>query len=1001
MKLYSLTLQAIGPFGGAHTIDLAALGQSGIFLLEGPTGAGKSTIIDAIVFALYGDLAGEASSKQRLHSHHAERGVEPFVDLVFEVDAGLFRVRRSPAHQRPKRKGDGTTKQNESVILTRLSSIDAIDAGQPISTSTQEVGHEIPRLVGLRKDQFLQTVVLPQGEFATFLRSTGEERKELLETIFRTEIYERLTRTLVEMRRDANARTESARHAVREATAVLASAADVEIEALQTIDGTVDVQACDDVVAVAKLHATEAATVAAQASADRHDAEQSLTTAEQLTAALQRRVELLDRRAELEAEHDEVHAASLELDAGRRAAVVESAVKGRAAAVVAADRARAAHAEAVAALGLDSPLSEQECADRDEALSQRLTHVSTFMQLEAGLAAREAQVDEIDEAVSDAQAQQLAVQQRIDERPARREALTTARAEGVELAGGLSQAQTARERAEAAVASAQAADLKAVELTDASAVLGEVSARALEAVETHGTLRLRRLQGMAGELAGALEVGHPCAVCGSVEHPQPAELAPDHPDEHEIETADVAARAAEKRVAAARSVVDKLETELAAARQLAGGLAPDDARSVLDDAEEAMRVALQATTLVAEIDRQLTALVAAELADERERGEIRATLVQLTERRSHLAGELASDRARIAEALREESEAGGDEATSLIELSQQLAGQRRLLQRHAVTMRDQQTAVERLDTATIDLGKRLAEHGFVTADEVEDALVPVSRVSELEHLVTTHRRQQTIVEHGLAAAEIVALTGTEEPQLDSARAACEQASAADQVAAAAAATALARSVKVQACRDALGQAVGAAEATASDAAAVIRMADIADGTSPANLKHLTLGTYVLMRRFEDVVVAANARLGPMSDGRYQLRATDEKERTVRSRRTGLALAVLDTHTGVEREPRTLSGGETFYVSLCLALGLADVVTGEAGGIEIGTLFVDEGFGSLDPETLDDVMSELTALAKGGRVIGIVSHVEDLKLRVTDRIEVRRRDDGSSTLTVKV
>lgn len=1001
MKLYSLTLQAIGPFARSHTIDLAALGRSGIFLLEGPTGAGKSTIIDAIVFALYGDLAGESASKQRLHSHHAAPGVEPFVDLVFEVDAGLFRVRRSPAHQRPKRKGDGTTRQNESVVLTRLSSIDAVDAGQPVSTSTQEVGHEIPRLVGLRKDQFLQTVVLPQGEFATFLRSSGEERKELLETIFRTEIYERITRTLVEMRRDANARTESARHVVREATAVLASAADVDTASLQTIDGTTDLQACDDVVAVVEEHAAATATVAEQASADRREAEQSLATAEQLTAALQRRVELLDRRAQLEAEQDEVHAASLELDAGRRAAVVEGAVKGRASAQVAADRATAAHADAVAALGLDEPLTEPECADRDEVLGQRLTHVSTFMRLEAGLASREAQVAEIDRAVSDVQEQQQTVQQRTDERPARRDALTTAREEGVELADGLSQAQTARDRAEAAALSAQAADDKATELAEATTRLSRLSATARTAVETHSRLRLRRLEGMAGELAAALEAGQPCSVCGSIVHPRPAELAADHPDEHEIEVADVTARTAEQQVSAGRSVVDRLEAEVAAARRLAGGLTADDARAALDDADDALTIALEATSLVAEIDRQLAALDAAELADERERGDLRARLSQLAERRAHLAGELVTDRARIAEALREESDAGGDPVTSLAELSRQLTGQRQLLQRHATTMRDRATALERLDTATTDLGKRLAEHGFATADEVEAALVPASRVAELERLVTAHRQQQTIVDHGLAAAEISILTGTEDPQLEAARTACEQATAADQVAAAAAGTALARSVKVQSCRDALARAVDAAEAVASDAAAVIRLADIADGTSPANLKHLTLGTYVLMRRFEDVVVAANARLGPMSDGRYQLRATDEKERAVRSRRTGLALAVLDTHTGIEREPRTLSGGETFYVSLCLALGLADVVTGEAGGVEIGTLFVDEGFGSLDPETLDDVMSELTALAKGGRVIGIVSHVEDLKLRVADRIEVRHRDDGSSTLSVKV
>jgi exonuclease SbcC len=182
------------------------------------------------------------------------------------------------------------------------------------------------------------------------------------------------------------------------------------------------------------------------------------------------------------------------------------------------------------------------------------------------------------------------------------------------------------------------------------------------------------------------------------------------------------------------------------------------------------------------------------------------------------------------------------------------------------------------------------------------------------------------------------------------------------------------------------------------AAPVVRMAGLAAGTDAANTLARSLPTYVLVRRFEDVVAAANERLRQMSDGRYELERSDERE-DVRTRKTGLAMRVLDRTTEKARDPRTLSGGETFYVSLCLALGMADVVTGEAGGIELGTLFVDEGFGTLDPETLDVVLAELGRLRAGGRVVGVVSHVEAMKQAVAERIAVRRRADGSSTLTV--
>ncbi|TGJ96051.1 SMC family ATPase, partial [Actinotalea fermentans ATCC 43279 = JCM 9966 = DSM 3133] len=184
-----------------------------------------------------------------------------------------------------------------------------------------------------------------------------------------------------------------------------------------------------------------------------------------------------------------------------------------------------------------------------------------------------------------------------------------------------------------------------------------------------------------------------------------------------------------------------------------------------------------------------------------------------------------------------------------------------------------------------------------------------------------------------------------------------------------------------------------------DAAPVARMAALAAGSGADNAKALSLATFVLVRRFEDVVAAANERLREMSDGRYELERSDEKE-DVRTRRTGLAMKVLDHRTEQARDPRTLSGGETFYVSLCLALGMADVVTAEVGGVDLGTLFVDEGFGTLDPETLEAVLGELGKLRAGGRVVGVVSHVDALKASIAERVEVRRLANGSSTLTVR-
>ncbi|MRJ78048.1 AAA family ATPase [Aeromicrobium sp. SMF47] len=992
MKLYSLTLQAIGPFAGPHTIDLAALGRSGLFLLEGPTGAGKSTIIDAIVFALYGGLAGETASKERLHSHHAVPGVEPYVDLVFEVESGIHRVRRTASHRRPKRRGDGFTQENEKVVLTRLTDVDAPDAGVTISTSTQEVGHEIAELVGLRKDQFLQTVVLPQGEFAKFLRSSGEDRKKLLETIFRTDVYELITRALTEMRRDAKARTEDARQAVDTAVAVLAGAAGDDPAAFAD-DGIVDLERVDAAIAELEQVAEVAAAAAAGTAAARVAADARVRAAETLADCLARRSDLLARRQALHDEAESVAETAAALEAGRRAAVVATAVAAARRAATDADEAAAAHAAASAELAPPHDLTEEECAELADRLGERLTHLRQFIDLEAGFPARDAEIERLDGQIADADLRLAEIEARLAARPARYELLQQARDEQVVLADRLAAATTSHHEAVRELDAAKNAEARLDEVAAAHSLRDERIGAARAAVDHHRDLRQRRLQGMAGELAVSLVEGEPCAVCGGVEHPRPAEQAHDHPDDDSIAAAEAAAEVAEQLARQAASVVDRLEAELAAAQEAAGGLTAAAAEAALTVAEQALRDAEGAVRQIAVIDAEVKQLDAAELVDEKQRAETDKARGQLADRRVTMAESLAADRKRVAAAL-------DDDAPSLGVAAQRATRERALVQRYASTARERRRADEQLTDARAMLRRQLDEQQFPDEAAAMAAVVPPARLREHEQVVTAHDKQLAIVTHGLQEPDVAALTGDEDPDLDGARQACAEAASADQVAADEASTARHRAAQVRHLRAGLTAALEQLDAAAADAEAVIRMADVADGTSRANLKHLTLGTYVLMRRFEDVVVAANARLGPMSDGRYQLRATDEKERGARGRRTGLALAVVDTETGQEREPRTLSGGETFYASLCLALGLADVVTGEAGGVEIGTLFVDEGFGSLDPETLEDVMSELTALARGGRVVGIVSHVEDLKLRVADRIEVRRRDDGSSTLTVR-
>jgi exonuclease SbcC len=304
-----------------------------------------------------------------------------------------------------------------------------------------------------------------------------------------------------------------------------------------------------------------------------------------------------------------------------------------------------------------------------------------------------------------------------------------------------------------------------------------------------------------------------------------------------------------------------------------------------------------------------------------------------------------------------------------------------------------------------ELAAALTEHGFADAGAARAAMLTPVDLAELDAQVRAYDAELARVRAGLAEPEIAGLP--DEP-VDSAGLEVVLTASRDELdvrraAAADAGGAAGRAVdRSTSSATALRQVEAAARtllAAVADSAPVLRMANLASAAGSDNSRALTLATYVLVRRFEDVVAAANDRLVLMSDGRYELVRSEERE-DVRTRKTGLSMRVVDHATGSERDPRTLSGGETFYVSLCLALGMADVVTAEAGGIDLGTLFVDEGFGSLDPHTLDAVLAELGRLRAGGRVVGVVSHVEALKASIAERVEVRRLADGSSALTVR-
>ena len=1023
MKIRWLRIVGIGPFAGEHTVDFSAFEDSGLFLLDGPTGAGKSTLIDAITFALYGDVARtKDASKDRLRSNHISDSDPSEADLVFEVATGIYRVTRTPAYTPAGKKSQRNSKSTLTRVVEDPDAPDGWRTVEPIASGPRDVGYEIPRIVGLDKDQFLQTIVLPQGKFSQFLNATSDAREQILRDIFDTQIYADFTKALV----DAAA---SSKRGIEERRIAAVGA----FERVRSLEGALSEDAHSDAPG-AEEHAASteedaqldagaedpsAVTQWAQQACDRaREAHAQTLRVAEVSAATAREASraLVEGRtlAEAQAEHARVSAKLAELTASeekiasdrelaRQARRALAVVPFDAAVAEASARLEAAGDQVVAlspALGDEhsiapssltpesvAALGERAQNLRDEATRTRGS-LEEALAIERSLPEARARIESLRSQREQASAHIASIEAEREELPLAieraTEALRLMRADADTLPEAASTLRAINERLDASMQ----ADLLRSALLGASDELREATVAAKLANAAAADGHDLWIAQSASALAHELDDDVPCPVCGSTEHPNPAPAADGEITREQVAELDRARDHAEAALRDAQARHQDLVRRIAQLNEVAGAPTP----TLETERDRAAELVAKLEALAPQISQ-----IEAALAQERTRLDgLTDALAGARESAASIASTLQERESALTAALARVEEERADFAS----LSERAAALDERAQRAASLARacaDWESSRAALTKAQRSLEEAIEEQGL-EADSWRSLLLPLPQVEALEARVAAHEKALFAAREALASERLTRAASVPTPDIEALAEASRKAD--EDAASSARASGILEQhcAQLDAARVSLEEALESLSHAREQAGPIRRLADIAAASGPENLASTPLSAWVLISRLEEVLAAANPRLAAISSGRYELVSVPDDGTA--SRKSGLGLAIIDHDTDALRSPRTLSGGETFYTSLALALGLADVVSAEAGGVELRTMFIDEGFGSLDSHTLSLVMAQLQALRCAGRTVGVISHVEEMATQIADQIQVRPLPEGGSTLSVR-
>ena len=934
MRPLRLTLSAFGPYAAETTLDLEKLGRGGLYLITGDTGAGKTTLFDAITYALYDHSSSGIREGSMLRCKYADDKIPTFVELEFEVHGVRYTVRRNPEYQRPKTRGEGMTTEKADATLT-------YPDDRPPVTKAKDVTAAVQEIIGLDYNQFSQIVLIAQGQFTKLLNASTEERSRIFRKLFRTQRYAQLQERLQaeaaalnQQRTAQNAKLDSLLAGLQ------FSPEDPDAEALralcaQTVPETA--LALLDALTARQAAALEEASTALQTTEAQLDkVQQQLGAAAQAQRLAQ---QLAARQAELAAAKPALDTARAEADRHAGDAAQLDALTAQ---VTQAQSALAAYD------ALDTLCRQQTEARNAARLAAAQAHKrrTQLDSLNAALAAAETELV----ALADAGTRLLALQNHSTQLCQRGEALAKLEQR---LADCQRQAKAAHKAQENYRAAAAAQD---------------------EARARQNTLERAFLDAQAGLLAESLVEGVPCPVCGSTHHPARALLPHTAPTQAQVEAARQAAAAADRQAQTASAAA---QSALAAANEAKTSLRRD-AETLLPERFTAPEGTVPLTfALMTNVLAEETAALQTEQADCT--AQCRQADADCRRKAQLEADRQAKTRQRPAleQAAAEADRSAAAQNASADALESQIAERRAALPypRRA----DAQAALDKLeaDRRALRTGMDTAQRKLKQAEQT---------VAAAEAAVEALTAQQTAAQKELPARSAEELTA-QQTELTAAREALR--SREKQL-----------SAQLLPNRKTAAQYRAAAEARQALESRwqwVSALAATAGGTLTSKQK-IRLEAYIQMNYLDRILRYANTRLMQMTAGQYELeRIGAENQRS----QSGLDLGVIDHYNGTRRSVKTLSGGESFKASLALALGLSDEVQSSAGGIRLDTLFLDEGFGSLDEESLELAIRVLSGLTEGDRLVGIISHVGALKDRIDRQVVVHKARTGGSTVELRV